>query len=177
MIDGDTVRLRAWSEPDLPALLRWRNDVALQAQLLARARGSNEAQVREWLRERTAGTNLFFIVADRHTDAALGYLQFTGFDPVDSRADLGICLGSEAQGRGVGSEALRLAFVYLHQTWNLRKLSLRVRSDNERAMRCYRRLGFEACGLLREHVRLEGSWCDVVLMDLFLGGAAPGAHS
>ena len=176
MIDGDTVRLRAWCEPDLPALLRWRNDVALQAQLLARARGSNEAQVREWLRERSAGSHLFFVIADRHTDAALGYLQFTGLDPVDRRADFGICLGPESQGHGAGSEALRLACAYLRETWNLRKLSLRVRSDNERAVRCYRRLGFEPCGLLRDHVCIEGSWRDVVLMDLFLGGAAPGAH-
>ncbi|MCM5679385.1 GNAT family N-acetyltransferase [Schlegelella sp. S2-27] len=175
MMAGETVRLRAWCEADLPALLRWRNDVALQAQLLARARGSNEAQVREWLRERACGSNLFFVVADRHTDAALGYLQFTGLDSVDRRADLGICLAPEAQGRGAGSEALRLAFAYLRETWNLRKVSLRVRSDNERAVRCYRRLGFEPCGLLREHVCIEGSWRDVVLMDLFLGPAAPGA--
>jgi diamine N-acetyltransferase len=169
VIEGATVRLRAWSEQDVPALMQWRNDVALQAQLLARARGSNEAQVREWLRERTTGTgNLFFVIAKRDDDTAIGYLQFTGFDPVDRRADLGICLAPAAQGQGAGTEALRLVLPYLRDTWALRKLSLWVRSDNERAVRCYHRLGFEPCGTLREHVHIEGEWRDVVLMDLFL---------
>ena len=40
MIDGMVVRLRGWQESDLEVITEMRNDLALQAQLLARTRGS-----------------------------------------------------------------------------------------------------------------------------------------
>ncbi len=172
MIEGRTVCLRAWREGDLPTLLALRNDVPLQAQLLARARGSDMAQVRHWLQERSAGQeSLLWIVADKGTDEALGYVQVAGIDAIDRRGDLGICLAPTAQGRGRGRETIAALLPWLRDTRDLRKLSLRVRADNAAAIRCYERLGFEACGTLREHVFIDEAWQDVVLMDLFLRAA------
>lgn len=162
-------RLRPWRDADVPRLLQWRNDVALQAQLLARARGSDEAAVRRWLSERSAPPrSLLFVVADGESDAALGYLQIVDIDPEDRRGELGICLGLEAQGRGWGTSALRLALAHAKDVAGLRKINLRVRSDNTRAIRCYERLGFGHCGLWRQHVHIEEAWRDVALMEIFL---------
>lgn len=169
MIDGTAIRLRGWQESDLTLLTEMRNDLALQAQLLARVRGSNAGQVRQWLQERTADPQgLLLIVANRGDDKALGYLHLSEVGGIDRRAELGICLHAQAQGRGVGSEALTLVQPYLREVWALRKLSLRVRKDNSRAIACYERLGFEHCGLLREHVYADGAFRDVVLMECFL---------
>ncbi|MBK6961251.1 MAG: GNAT family N-acetyltransferase [Gammaproteobacteria bacterium] len=71
---------------------------------------------------------MFFIVADRATDATLGFLQITDMDLIDRRAELGICLIRESQRRGIGSESLHLVSAYLRDIWNCRKLSLRVRA-------------------------------------------------
>jgi RimJ/RimL family protein N-acetyltransferase len=169
MIEGASIRLRAWQERDLPTLQGLRNDVALQAQLLARARGSDIAQVRDWLERRSNGTDsVLFVIADRHADEALGFIQFTGLDPIDRLADLGICLSPTAQGRGAGTQAITLALPYLREVRRTRKLSLRVRSDNERAIHCYQRLGFQQCGHLRKHTFIDGRWQDVLLMEIFL---------
>jgi diamine N-acetyltransferase len=169
MIEGVAVRLRAWGENDLPDLVALRNDVALQAQLLARVRGSGVEQVRNWLQDRTSSPDkLIFIIADRETDATLGFVQITGMDLADRRAELGICLKREAQGHRAGTESLRLTCAYLRDTWGLRKVSLKVRADNAVAIHCYRRVGFESCGLLRQHVFIEGAWQDIMLMDQFL---------
>jgi RimJ/RimL family protein N-acetyltransferase len=169
MIEGASIRLRAWQERDLRALQVLRNDVALQAQLLARAQGSDIAQVRDWLERRSNGTDsVLFVIADQHVDEVLGFIQFTGLDPIDCLADLGICLSPAAQGRGAGTEAITLALPHLREVWRTRKLNLRVRSDNERAIRCYQRLGFEQCGHLRKHIFIDGDWHDVLLMEKFL---------
>jgi RimJ/RimL family protein N-acetyltransferase len=169
MIEGPSIRLRAWQERDLPALQVLRNDVALQAQLLARAQGSDIAQVQDWLQRRSNGTDsLLFVIADRHGDDAFGFIQFTGLDPIDRLADLGICLSPAAQGRGAGTEAITLALPYLREVRRTRKLNLRVRCDNERAIRCYQRLGFQQCGTLRQHIFIDGHWQDVLLMEMFL---------
>jgi diamine N-acetyltransferase len=169
MIDGTSIRLRAWQDKDIPAMKVLRNDVALQAQLLARARGSDDSQVRRWLEERATGNDsLLYIIADRVSDAALGYLQLTGIDPLDHRAELGICLAPQAQGRHVGRESLLLLLPHVQEARNLRKISLRVRAENASAIRCYKNVGFEQCGLLREHVYIDDAWQDLVLMEILL---------
>ncbi len=169
MIEGVSVRLRPWRDDDLQTITALRNDIALQAQLLARARGSNESQVRLWLQSRSTSTDsLLFIIADALTDATLGFLQLTGIDAVDQRAEVGICLADQAQGRGMGRESLSLLLPYVRDSWGMRKLSLRVRSDNLGAIRCYQHVGFVQCGLLYEHVYFDNAWRDVVLMEIFL---------
>ena len=171
MIAGDRVRLRSWSEADLPALTSMRNDVALQSQLLARVRGSTPDQVRHWLEHRSATPGgLLLVVASRDDDRPLGWVQLTGLDDIDRRAELGIGLAAEHRGAGLGGEALRLLLAHLRASWPLRKVGLRVRADNLRALRCYEAAGFERCGLLRADAWADGAWRDVVLMERFLDG-------
>ena len=171
-LEHGATRLRPWRDTDVPFLMRMRNDVSLQAQLLARARGSDEAQVRRWLLNRTAlPGRLFLVIADTATDAPLGFLQVSDLDAVNRRGELGIGLAPEAQGAGHGVRALTLLLDHLRSTRGLQKMSLRVDSDNARAIRCYERSGFERCGLLRRHVNIEGAWRDVVLMERLLESA------
>lgn len=169
MSSPERVVLREWREADLPCLTALRNDRALQALLLARARGSDDFQVRQWLRERTAGSDsLFFVVVEMPLDRCIGYIQIAGIDWIDSRGDLGICIAPDQQGQGLGTAALRVAIAALRADWGLRKITLGVRSDNLQAIRCYERLGFNHCGVQRRHVRLGGSWLDVSTMELLL---------
>jgi RimJ/RimL family protein N-acetyltransferase len=172
MLDGANIRLRPWRDDDLPVLTGLRNDVALQAQLLARAQGSRPEQVREWLQCRSGQADrLLFIIADRGDDQARGFIQVSDLDLLDGHANLGICLLGQVRGCGLGGQAISLLADYLRDQWRLRKLVLRVRADNAAALRCYEKAGFERCGLLRQHVFIEGCWQDVVLMELFLAGA------
>ncbi|MEO8002987.1 MAG: GNAT family protein [Arenimonas sp.] len=169
MIDSARIVLRPWQETDIPAMMALRNNVALQAKLLSVAKGSNELQVREWLENRSDGSDRrFFVLADFTNNAPIGYLQIINIDPVNLNAELGICLAPEAQGKGYGSEALRLAFSLLIKNTDLRKISLQVRVDNDAAIRCYEKLGFAKCGCLSDHVFLDGKWWDVLIMELFL---------
>lgn len=172
MIEGLRIRLRDWSELDLPALTEWRNDVALQNQLLARVRGSSFDQVREWARARAHGPSSFLRVIElRDGDRAIGYVQLVGIDDLDQCGDLGICLEPGSQRAGYGREAIALLMANLGPLRFLRKIELRVRADNDRAIRCYESMGFVRCGVLRARAFVDGGYADVVLMERFL--AAP----
>jgi diamine N-acetyltransferase len=182
MTAGGRVRLRGWRESDVPALLEMRNDVPLQALLLARARGSDAARVREWITARNSGNSVVLVVADAADDRAIGYVQAQDIDREDGRADVGICLSPAAQGRGLGTEALRGFMRHLAETEGIGKVTLRVRSDNGRAIRCYRALGFRECGTMRSHSRFDGRWLDVTLMEAFMdatrgAGSGRAAHA
>lgn len=167
------VTLRTWREDDVALLADLRNDAALQALLLARARGSSPEQVRRWLSARSEADDcLFFIVAERVSDDCVGYLQIAGIDWIDRRGDLGVCIAPAHQGAGFGTAAIELAVAQASRTWGLRKISLRVRADNARAIECYERFGFCKCGQQERHVFIDGAWQDVLLMDLFLQPSA-----
>jgi len=169
MIEGTDVRLRPWRNEDLAMLTELRNDILVQAQLLARPRGNRPEEVLCWLQSQNEQMNrLFFIIASRENDQVVGFIQITDLDHIDGHANLGICLISQARGRGIGSQAIALVIDYLRDHWRLRKLYLRVRADNTAAIRCYEKVGFERCGLLRQHCFHEGRWLDVVLMERFL---------
>ena len=171
MIDGATIRLRSPLADDVPPLASWRNNLALQSQLMVRPRGSDLDAVRAWLAGRSAADRLFFVLAKLDGNSAVGYLQFENINFIDGCADFGICIAPEAQGRGIGSEAIRLAMSYLRMTWGLRKLSLRVLADNQHAIRLYLKSGFVECGRQQRHFCLDGTFKDVVLMELFVNAA------
>jgi RimJ/RimL family protein N-acetyltransferase len=162
------IRLRPWRDADIPALRELRNDVELQSRLLARARGSDDAGVRDWLVRRNSGTSLLLVVADSHDDRAIGYVQAMDIDRDDRRADVGICLAPAYQGAGLGTEAMRCFLSHLALGEGIGKVTLRVRLDNDRAIACYRRIGFRECGTLRAHACFDGRFIDVVLMEVFL---------
>ena len=127
MSDASRIHLRDWREADLPALTRWRNDVDLQSQLLARVRGSSLDQVREWARKRSvAATSLLQVVAMCDGDRAIGYVQLVGLDDLDQCGDLGICLEPESQGAGLGRSAIVQFMTYVCKRRPIRKFELRA---------------------------------------------------
>lgn len=169
MLESSGVCLRPWREDDLDVLTVLRNDVPLQAQLLARAQGNKPEQVRKWLQAREDQADcMLFMISAQENERTSGFIQVDDLNFLDGHANVGICLHSDARGRGLGGKAIDLLASYLAEQWRLRKLNLKVRADNSAAIRCYEKIGFDRCGLLRQHVFLEGDWHDVILMERFL---------
>ncbi|MCX7562339.1 GNAT family protein [Xanthomonadaceae bacterium XH05] len=170
---GAAVQLRGWHEADLPALSVLRSDAALQAKLMARTTPDSARRVGEWLARRAAQPDtLLYVIAARGDDAVLGYLQAASLDMFHGHCELGICLSPEAQGRGIASAALELLYAYLRDQCGLRKIGLRVRADNERAIAFYMREGYREVGRLANHYRENDTYVDVVLMERALPGIA-----
>lgn len=79
------------------------------------------------------------------------------------RAVLGISVLREAWGRGVGTMLMDAA-VQTAQAAGFRQLELEVAADNERALRLYRRFGFEEYGRRPAGMRRDGVDVDEILM-------------
>ena len=169
MLQTEKTMLRLPTDGDLPRLTDWRNDIALQVSLMAVPRPNSPERVRAWLARRLEDEHgVFFIVADRQTNLAVGFVQALNLDFVHGRGELGICLCPQAQGKGFAAEALWLLERYLVDRFRLRKLTLSVLANNERARRFYLREQFTESGLLHKHFYAEGAYHDVVVMEKFL---------
>jgi RimJ/RimL family protein N-acetyltransferase len=79
-------------------------------------------------------------------------------------------IGDETRrGRGIGTEATKLALAYAFETLNLERIELRVIDTNTQARDLYRRLGFVEEGRLRRAAFDEGAAVDVIVMGLLRG--------
>jgi aminoglycoside 6'-N-acetyltransferase len=97
-----------------------------------------------------------------------GYIQFWEEPDPDSRhADVDIFLGPDAQGRGLGTEAMRTVIAYLTGERGHHRITLGTSPDNARAIRTYEKIGFRRVGLMRKAARSHrtGEWEDELLME------------
>lgn len=79
-------------------------------------------------------------------------------------AELGLSVQDDWQGRGIGTALLRAALDLADHWLQLRRISLNVFTDNEPAIRLYRRHGFETEGTQRNFAFREGAYVDALLM-------------
>jgi len=91
-------------------------------------------------------------------------------DPDYRHAGIDVFVGAEFQGRGIGSEALRVLALYLFDERGHHRLTIDPAADNERAIRAYEAVGFRPVGIMRAYERgRDGSFHDGLLMDLLAG--------
>ena len=79
-------------------------------------------------------------------------------------AEISIWIGEGYRNGGNGTEALRLALRYAFGQLALHKVYLRVLEYNARAIRTYQKCGFRVEGLLRQEMKVDGRWHDLVYM-------------
>ena len=166
MLPGETIALREWRESDLDAIAALRNDIALQSLLMTQPRPNSLERVRTWLNSwSTRPDAVFFVIVGRDDDAILGYIQVANIDTFHGHGELGICLSPDAHGKNVARNACDLLEAYLVKIMGLRKLTLKVLVDNQRAIGFYRKVGYRDVGVLERHYRTADGYHDVLVME------------
>jgi aminoglycoside 6'-N-acetyltransferase len=160
-LDGRLVHLRPADPSDEAAFLailtdptvhvRWQAaDPARDARELAR----HDDDVAVWAIE-DDGAIVGLIQAHEETEP---HYRHGGID---------IVVAGSAQGRGLGTDAVRTVARWLIQARGHHRLTIDPAADNERAIRAYTRVGFRPVGIMRQYEgALDGSWHDGLLMDL-----------
>lgn len=82
------------------------------------------------------------------------------------RAELSITVSREFWSRGVAGLLISDCLEFVKGGRRIKKIELQVREDNERALRLYRRFGFEVEGILSRAIFTEGKFYAVQLMGL-----------
>jgi RimJ/RimL family protein N-acetyltransferase len=97
----------------------------------------------------------------------IGTCAFSQLDGENGSALYHITIGeSDAWGHGYGTEATQLMVDHAFETLGLHRIALNVFEFNERAIRAYRRCGFQIEGRSRESIWRDGRWWDEIAMSI-----------
>jgi aminoglycoside 6'-N-acetyltransferase len=112
--------------------------------------------------------------ADVHKYAVLldgdviGFAQwYEETDPMYRHAGVDLFLGGAFQGKGLGTETVRVLCAHLIDDHDFHRIVIDPEAANEVAIACYRKVGFKPVGVMRQYQRDRfGEWKDGLLMDL-----------
>lgn len=108
-----------------------------------------------------------FVFACRLKEKTIGLVTLSYVDPISGHAELGVMLAEpEYRGRGLAQEAMRLIIDYAFSELRLHRLYARVARDNEASLKLFRQLGFTEEGTMREAMRREGRYIDLLFFGL-----------
>lgn len=98
----------------------------------------------------------------------VGLIQFSEEPDEDYRsAGIDLFLTGEVHGQGLGSEAIRVLVRHLIDRRGHHRFVIDPATENEGAVRCYRKVGFRPVGVLRRYERVApGVYRDGLLMEL-----------
>jgi aminoglycoside 6'-N-acetyltransferase len=161
---GPRVVIRPGDEADLDALR-----AILAEPSVAAWWGEPEAR-EELLVKLRAETDAVLLVIEADGEVAGGIEYWEEADPMYRHAGIDIYLSERFQGRGLGTEAIRLLARYLFDARGHHRLTIDPAVDNERAIRAYEQAGFRAVGVMRQYeLRGDGRFHDGLLMDMLRG--------
>jgi aminoglycoside 6'-N-acetyltransferase len=158
---GRHVTLRPVTPDDAPAL----------AEILAEpsvARWWGAFDLERVRRDLTAGAADEEGFAIEREGEVVGYIQAVEEKEPDFRhAGIDLFLRTDAQGRGLGPDAIRTLAVELIDERGHHRLTIDPAAENTRAIAAYAKLGFRPVGVMRGYQRMsDGRWVDALLMDL-----------
>jgi RimJ/RimL family protein N-acetyltransferase len=168
MLTGDLVRLRPVEPEDADALYRWHNDEEVMRWLQSYFHESLASLRKRFAdRQENSFEKSTFCIETLEERKLIGLVALRDADPINRRASVDIYIGEhEYWGGGYGTDALRRVCRYGFDTLRLHSIELTVVEANERAIKSYKKIGFQVDGRLRQAFSRDGQWHDELLMCL-----------
>ena len=162
---GENVFLSPLNSEDKEKFTEWINDLEASLYLGAAERVVSLQGEKEALEEMQEGYN--FAVVEKSLDELMGSCGFTDVNNIHGTAELGIFIGNKNYwDRGYGTEACRLLLDFGFNILNLNNIMLSVYEYNDRALKCYEKLGFNEIGRRRNAHQVGGQRYDEIYMDM-----------
>lgn len=160
--------LRPMTKEDTDLIVEWRNKEAVRKRFIYQELFTRKSHER-WIETMVeTGKVVQMVICEEDTKRPLGSVYIRDIDTNNNKAEYGIFIGEDdARGKGVGTCAARQMITYAFEELKLHKLFLRVFADNPGAVKSYEKAGFVQEAYLKDEVRIDGEYRDMILMAVF----------
>ncbi|MFB6363349.1 GNAT family N-acetyltransferase [Paenibacillus elgii] len=169
LFESERIVFRKATADDAELYHAWRNDLEVIRSTSPLLDIYDLEETRQFVHQVILGStsSKSYILVDKTSATPFGITSLIQLDPKNRNAECIIDIGNKAYwGKGYGTEALKLLLDYAFLELNLHRVSLRVFSFNERAIKLYEKLGFRREGISRQGLFREGAWHDIIHMGL-----------
>ncbi|UCD48560.1 MAG: GNAT family N-acetyltransferase [Phycisphaerales bacterium] len=168
--DRRTAMIREAVPDDAVRLLHYLDEVTGETDFLAMGPGElnwPEEKERQFIEDHHRADNKLLLVAEIEGQIA-GILGYTGDDRPRLRhtGEFGITISRAFWGLGLGTALMQRMIAWARTSGIVRKIGMRVRTDNERALSLYDRFGFVREGVVTRQFAVAGRFHDAYLMGL-----------
>lgn len=171
MINKEKLLIRKANKSDAKALIEYLSIIGGESDFLTFGLGEfgrTVEQEEEFIVNILMKNNSLFIIAEIN-GKVVGNLNFSG-GPRQRNAhvgEFGVSVLKEYWGKSIGEELIKYLIDWSGNSEIIRKINLRVRTDNTRAIQLYKRLGFLEEGILKRDFLIDDKFYDSLLMGLF----------
>ena len=166
MLKGKNVILAPIKREYIDKFVEWLNDPEI-TQFLTIYRPLTREMEENWFTSLKDRENDFIFAILINQAKLIGNCSIMNIIWKDRVGTCGIFIGDKnEQGKGYGTEAMKLLLGYGFNTLNLNRLDLKVNDFNSRAIKCYQKLGFVEEGRMREASFVNGKYHDQILMSI-----------
>jgi RimJ/RimL family protein N-acetyltransferase len=163
----DKIMIRPPKLSDVDSLVELMNSLVEEKAMITVQKKVTRKQEKEWLlktikdnKEKQA-FNLFLVINDKVVGNA-GI--FRGKLIKDHTASMGIIIGKEARGKGLGEKLFRAVMAEGIKRFKLKIVTLDVFNKNKIAQELYKKMGFKKLGEVKGGAQYYGKYEDEIIM-------------
>lgn len=165
---GERIFLSPMSMADCEKFVEWMNDFGVTDYIGRSVQVLTMAGEMEYLEKAKDKEATFSIIANENGEEKLiGSVSINDINNIHRIGTLGIFIGDpEYRSKGYGAEAINLILDFAFRYMNLKNINLSVYEYNERAIKCYKKVGFKEYGRRRKSIYMNGKYYDRIFMDI-----------
>lgn len=164
---GEKVYLSPINIEDAEKYTYWFSDFTSTDGMGNSCKVKNIETSKEWFERNSKEDNYVFSIVNLENDELVGNCKFFDINNISRICSIGIVIGEEKdRNKGYGKEAIYLMLDYAFNYLNINNVMLQVKSFNERAIACYKGVGFKEIGRRRKSYFLNGKYYDDIYMDI-----------
>ena len=166
-IETPRLRLRSFSESDLPAFIAYRNDPLVA--IYQSWESISEAEAYAFLQQQketqpgTPGQGIQIAIEHKETGALIGDCYFVILKHDEQQAEIGYTLSRANQRQGFATEAISCLLTYAFVQFRLHRITAITDCENVASIALLERLGMRREGHFLQNVWFKGKWGDEYL--------------
>lgn len=170
--NGSIIVFRKANKFDSRPILEYINTISGESEFLTFGEGEfgkTVEQEESFIDNISKQNNALFIIAETE-GKIIGTLNFSGGTRprIEHTGEFGVSVLKEYWGQGIGTKLIKYLIKWCKESGIIRKVNLRVRSDNYSAIHIYKKLGFSEEGLIKRDFFIDGKFYDSIFMGLLI---------
>ena len=170
--NGDSITIREATKKDAQAMIDYIHTISGETDFLTFGEGEFDMSLEQeesFIDSLKTRDNALFIIAEIG-GKIVGNLSFAGGPRprIAHTGELGVSVLKKYWGQGIGTELMNYLIDWCKESNIIRKLNLKVRSDNHVAIHIYKKLGFSEEGIITREFYVNKRFYDSVVMGLWI---------